>query len=192
MYRQNVSPSARAGLVQAREHGREHGQASFIIALGLALLLLVCLSVLDIGLVEAANQRVAGYAQQTAQAGVEAATVLNGFGTGASNTPLLNPTLATQQAQAFFQALNLGPTYQLTIVVATSTLLTVRIQTTQEIFLWPGPASISASASETPQADTAWKGSVFVEYQYKPGSGGTSRHSVAKGEREEREEEDVE
>jgi hypothetical protein len=133
----------------------QRGQASLIIALAMVALTLLFVIVLDVGLVEAANQQVAGYAEQVAQAGVEAATVLNGFGTGGSNAPALNPTLAKQEAQAFWQALSLGPGYTLTIVAATPTILTVRVSTTVPVYLWPGPVPVSEQASEIPQADTA-------------------------------------
>lgn len=132
----------------------EQGQANLIIALGLVLLLFVFFTVLDVGLVEAAHQRVAGYAEQVALAAVEAATRLNGFGTGGSSSPQLDPRAAVDQAHAFFQGLALGPTFSLSIVAATTAQLTVQVSATQAIFLWPGPVNVSAAATEVPQADT--------------------------------------
>jgi hypothetical protein len=97
---------------------------------------------------------VAGYAQQVAQAGVETSTLLGGLGNGTEDAPRLDPALAQKNARTFFQALDLGPAYSLTILAATPTLLTVQVSTMQAIFLWPGPVPLSEQASETPQADT--------------------------------------
>lgn len=151
MYRDGLT---RFGSGKRRTRHGQRGQAIWIIALGMATLMVLFVIVLDVGLVEAAHQRVAGYAEQVALAGVEAATVLNGFGNGGSSTPLLNPTLAETQAQVFFQALALGPTYTLTILAATTTLLTVRVSTIVPVYLWPGPVTVADSASEIPEADT--------------------------------------
>jgi hypothetical protein len=151
MYRKGITTATRC--LKSTSRG-QRGQASLIYALGLALLTFVFITVLDVGLVEAAHQRLAGYAEQTAQAGADAAIMLDGFGTGERSAPLLNPMLATQQAQLFFQALALGPTYTLTILQATPTVLTVQVSAKQEVFLWPGPVALSEQASATPQADT--------------------------------------
>ncbi len=137
------------GKRKRRGVGRERGQAAILLAILLFLLVLVFVLVGNLAVVFTTYQRLAGYAEATARAGVEGAVDLSGYGVGNGTAKIL-PALAVRGAQAFYAALALGPAYHLTIVEVTTTRLSVQIATTVTVVLW-GQVPLLASSSETPQ-----------------------------------------
>jgi Flp pilus assembly protein TadG len=135
---------------RARARGsEERGQAAVLLAVVLFLLVLVFVLVGNIAVVYNAYQRLAGYAEATARAGVEGAVDLSGYGLS-NGTAQIKPALAVSGAQAYFAGLALGPLYRLTIEEVTSTRLSIEIATTIAVVLW-GQVPLAARASETPQ-----------------------------------------
>lgn len=127
---------------------RQRGQAMIFCALAtLALILFVILGS-DYGLVVAADTDLVTYAQEVARAGVENATTIANFST--VGVAQLDPQRARPEAQQFFASLGLDQTYQLTILEATTTRLTVQITHVQPLFFWPD-VKLSEQATATPQ-----------------------------------------
>ncbi len=110
----------------------ERGNATLLGALMLTLALALFALITDGGLLYASKDRLETYAQEVAQAG---ATAVDLNGVTSSGVARLNTTLATQQANRYFQDLNLGPTYTMTITTLTPTLITVQISHDQPVYL---------------------------------------------------------
>src|SRR5690349_20192051 len=110
----------------------QRGNATLLGALMLTLALGLFALITDGGLLYASKSRLETYAQEVAQAG---ATAVDLNGVTGSGTAHLNVTLAAQQAEQYFQDLNLGPTYIMTIKALTSTQITVEISHDQPVYL---------------------------------------------------------
>jgi Flp pilus assembly protein TadG len=99
--------------MQARkQRRRERGNATLLGALMLTLALALFALITDGGLLYASKSRLETYAQEVARAGATAVD-LNGV-TGSGNATL-NWAAAQQQAKQYFQGLQLGSSYVLTI-----------------------------------------------------------------------------
>lgn len=110
----------------------ERGNATLLGALMLTLALGLFALIADGGLLYASKSRLETYAQEVARAG---ATAVNLNGVTGSGTAQINTTLARQQATQYFQALNLGPTYTMTITTLTTSKITVQITHDQPVYL---------------------------------------------------------
>jgi hypothetical protein len=124
------------------------GALMLTLALGLFAL------IMDGGLLYASKSRLQTYAQEVARAG---ATAVDLNGVTGSGTAHLNVTLAQQQATQYFQALNLGPTYVMTITALTPNSITVQLSHEQPVYLIGAfvpinSVSIVVEASAVPKA----------------------------------------
>ena len=120
----------------ARNHRRrERGNATLLGALMLTLALALFALVTDGGLLYASKSRLETYAQEVALAG---ATAVDLNGVTGSGTATLDWNTAQIQATQYFQGLQLGPTYVLTIVPQnpqSPNVFTVQISHDQPVYL---------------------------------------------------------
>ena len=110
----------------------ERGNTTLLGALMLTLALGLFALIMDGGLLYASKSRLQTYAQEVARAG---ATEVDLNGVTGSGTAHLNVVRAQQQATQYFQALNLGPTYTMTITNLTTSIITVQLSHEQPVYL---------------------------------------------------------
>jgi Flp pilus assembly protein TadG len=122
-------------MTQRAQRGSRRGQrgnATLLGALMLTLALGLFALITDGGLLYASKSRLETYAQEIARAG---ATAVDLNGVTGSGTATLDMALAAQQAEQYFQGLNLGPTYSMTIKTLTPTLITIQMSHDQPVYL---------------------------------------------------------
>ena len=122
--------------MQARKQRRwERGNATLLGALMLTLALGLFALITDGGMLYASKSRLETYAQEVARAG---ATEANLNGVTGSGTAQLNWAEAVNQANQYFQGLQLGPSYVLTIMPQDQqhpNVFTVKISHDQPVYL---------------------------------------------------------